>query len=296
MEPLICQKVIYRAAGQYRKPGCYRCVVAKNKRDYTRYTTYFSKIAVTADTRLCHICGTTNLIKVVTGRNKQKAKSMLQAGNKSGVKINHVEIVEKINRRGMEKNKLNSAKPFKEIQEVVREHSIENNLIVNPEIEMEYEKSTNSKKQEMKEADSSSEATKGLEPIYYSEMSEEEKINMIEEILKEEMAEIPDSEQNNIIPELEDIPPLLNNQAMQELLNVIDRDNMGQDTCERYTPDYIPPINPPEIKCKVCLMNKINITFIPCRHAVTCENCAESFTKCFICETSIEGKFEIRLC
>ena len=41
--------------------------------------------------------------------------------------------------------------------------------------------------------------------------------------------------------------------------------------------------------CKICLDEKVGITFVPCGHLVTCKNCSPKIRKCPLCRTFIRG-------
>lgn len=38
-----------------------------------------------------------------------------------------------------------------------------------------------------------------------------------------------------------------------------------------------------EYTCKICLDEKIGITFVPCGHLVTCRNCSPKIKRCPLC-------------
>ena len=43
-----------------------------------------------------------------------------------------------------------------------------------------------------------------------------------------------------------------------------------------------------EKSCRVCFNYESNVLFLPCRHLVTCPNCAVSLDKCPVCRSPIE--------
>ena len=43
-----------------------------------------------------------------------------------------------------------------------------------------------------------------------------------------------------------------------------------------------------ERSCRVCYIHESNILFLPCRHLVTCPDCAVSVEKCPVCRSEIE--------
>ncbi|CCV02523.1 Apoptosis inhibitor IAP [Armadillidium vulgare iridescent virus] len=43
-----------------------------------------------------------------------------------------------------------------------------------------------------------------------------------------------------------------------------------------------------EVRCKVCLHNKISILFKNCKHLVTCERCSAKVDKCPVCKDQIK--------
>ncbi|KAH3739543.1 hypothetical protein DPMN_046197 [Dreissena polymorpha] len=45
--------------------------------------------------------------------------------------------------------------------------------------------------------------------------------------------------------------------------------------------------------CKVCMDREVCVTFLPCRHLATCEECAESISTCPICRSDVESKVKI---
>jgi baculoviral IAP repeat-containing protein 7/8 len=44
-----------------------------------------------------------------------------------------------------------------------------------------------------------------------------------------------------------------------------------------------------ELKCKRCSAESIQTLFLPCRHLVSCESCADKVENCFYCTTKIMG-------
>lgn len=47
-----------------------------------------------------------------------------------------------------------------------------------------------------------------------------------------------------------------------------------------------------QLLCKVCLANRVMITFRPCCHLATCEECADKLELCPICRTVIMEKIK----
>ncbi|XP_064615418.1 E3 ubiquitin-protein ligase XIAP-like isoform X2 [Liolophura sinensis] len=45
--------------------------------------------------------------------------------------------------------------------------------------------------------------------------------------------------------------------------------------------------------CKICLENKMCITFLPCGHLVSCAECAPALRKCPICRSTIKGRVRV---
>ena len=45
--------------------------------------------------------------------------------------------------------------------------------------------------------------------------------------------------------------------------------------------------------CKVCLINPLNVVFIPCRHLACCNRCSDHLGKCCICNTPIESVIRV---
>ena len=43
------------------------------------------------------------------------------------------------------------------------------------------------------------------------------------------------------------------------------------------------------VTCRKCKKEKVKILFLPCRHLVTCENCAERMDDCILCNAKILG-------
>ena len=50
-----------------------------------------------------------------------------------------------------------------------------------------------------------------------------------------------------------------------------------------------------KVTCKICLDSKIQVLFLPCRHLVCCENCANEVRECPLCRASIEGIVKVFL-
>jgi baculoviral IAP repeat-containing protein 7/8 len=50
-----------------------------------------------------------------------------------------------------------------------------------------------------------------------------------------------------------------------------------------------------EQNCKICFEKKLDIVFLPCRHLVTCSQCATSVDKCVVCRKTIEILLKIYL-
>ena len=44
-----------------------------------------------------------------------------------------------------------------------------------------------------------------------------------------------------------------------------------------------------QMMCRKCQKVKIQTLFLPCRHLVACEECAELVTNCFVCNVKILG-------
>lgn len=323
MKPIICEDVTYRVQGHRKAPGCYNCIVPLTKKDCTR-TTIYSLRTTHLEPHVCKICKTTNLNKALTGRNREKAEQMFQNEENTRKTIESITIVEKIKGEIIAEDNTNidHNNAFEGIQEIIDEvtNKAEQNKELSSETgnreveefmnaiseEGEWKKTIEGKpevqrdreteQQETREADSSSAGAQGLEPIFYSDLEDEERIRILEEILKEGLLE---EEINqvlpNVIPELDNIPPLLNHQAMQEALNTMEMDNGGEDTCERYVSGYIPPHNSLSVNCRLCLINEINIVFLPCRHASLCNICAATFTECPRCRSPIHERFDMHL-
>ncbi|ESO93081.1 hypothetical protein LOTGIDRAFT_119885 [Lottia gigantea] len=49
------------------------------------------------------------------------------------------------------------------------------------------------------------------------------------------------------------------------------------------------------VPCKICMDNEVQVTFIPCRHLVTCEECSNLVTECPICRKHIRERMKIYL-
>jgi baculoviral IAP repeat-containing protein 2/3 len=47
--------------------------------------------------------------------------------------------------------------------------------------------------------------------------------------------------------------------------------------------------------CKICMDRELEITFIPCGHLVTCEQCAQPLKKCPICRKLIKSHVKTRM-
>ncbi|XP_052238229.1 baculoviral IAP repeat-containing protein 7-A-like isoform X2 [Dreissena polymorpha] len=45
--------------------------------------------------------------------------------------------------------------------------------------------------------------------------------------------------------------------------------------------------------CKVCMDREVCVTFLPCRHLATCEECGESISTCPICRSDVESKVKV---
>lgn len=41
--------------------------------------------------------------------------------------------------------------------------------------------------------------------------------------------------------------------------------------------------------CKICLDERVGITFVPCGHLVTCKTCSPKIRRCPLCRTFIRG-------
>lgn len=41
--------------------------------------------------------------------------------------------------------------------------------------------------------------------------------------------------------------------------------------------------------CKICLDERVGITFVPCGHLVTCKDCSPKIRRCPLCRTFIRG-------
>lgn len=50
------------------------------------------------------------------------------------------------------------------------------------------------------------------------------------------------------------------------------------------------------LRCKVCLIERARILFIPCRHLPCCSTCCSSLSICPICRRSISQKITVYLC
>ena len=50
-----------------------------------------------------------------------------------------------------------------------------------------------------------------------------------------------------------------------------------------------------KITCKICLDAKIESLFLPCRHLVCCDNCANMVRECPFCRARIEGVVKVYL-
>ena len=48
-----------------------------------------------------------------------------------------------------------------------------------------------------------------------------------------------------------------------------------------------------EISCRVCYTKESNIVFLPCRHLVTCPDCADGVQKCPVCRAEIQHMVKI---
>lgn len=51
-----------------------------------------------------------------------------------------------------------------------------------------------------------------------------------------------------------------------------------------------------DLKCRVCMEEKFQIVFLPCKHMSTCEACSVSVSKCIICRVDIHSYMRIFLC
>lgn len=47
--------------------------------------------------------------------------------------------------------------------------------------------------------------------------------------------------------------------------------------------------------CKVCLDKDLGVTFIPCGHCVTCQDCAKELNKCPYCRRTVNSKIKTYL-
>ncbi|KAH3739598.1 hypothetical protein DPMN_046252 [Dreissena polymorpha] len=45
--------------------------------------------------------------------------------------------------------------------------------------------------------------------------------------------------------------------------------------------------------CKVCMDREVCVTFLPCRHLATCEECAKSISTCPNCRSAVESKVKV---
>lgn len=46
-------------------------------------------------------------------------------------------------------------------------------------------------------------------------------------------------------------------------------------------------------RCKRCNESQVETLFLPCRHLVACEHCADEVENCFVCDTKILGTVRI---
>ena len=49
------------------------------------------------------------------------------------------------------------------------------------------------------------------------------------------------------------------------------------------------------VKCKVCLVEEVQVLFLPCRHLVTCEKCAHRLHQCPMCRKNIQDTIMVFL-
>nr|XP_022297224.1 baculoviral IAP repeat-containing protein 2-like isoform X2 [Crassostrea virginica] len=49
------------------------------------------------------------------------------------------------------------------------------------------------------------------------------------------------------------------------------------------------------VECKVCLVEEVQVLFLPCRHLVTCEKCANCLDQCSLCRENIQNTIRVFL-
>lgn len=55
------------------------------------------------------------------------------------------------------------------------------------------------------------------------------------------------------------------------------------------------PEHNPDLVCKICFNNRINIRYVPCQHADACSTCSQALRICPFCRTPIEKCIKITL-
>jgi hypothetical protein len=82
----------------------------------------------------------------------------------------------------------------------------------------------------------------------------------------------------------------------EKCLDIAGRDEDG--SILEYLEKPKPPPSPPipsvlEMSCSICVIGSKNIAYIPCGHVLSCAECAERFSKCPYCRTSISDKLKL---
>jgi len=53
---------------------------------------------------------------------------------------------------------------------------------------------------------------------------------------------------------------------------------------------------PTSVRCKICLMAKVEVLFVPCLHLVSCIPCALTQRPCCVCRTTFDNALRVFLC
>lgn len=297
MEPAILKRESYRVIG-VKQRGCFRCVVMATSSNYIKTTTYYSVTSRCINKRKrCGICRNDKLTQVLRGRKKCKAQILFKSREKPGISVDNITITEKIDRKCITNKNFPYEHSFEEIKEVLEE-------LAEEEVEEAHKKeekgqnqpTTSTEKWEEENNSDESEDTNSEAPTLRSDWTEDMQLKLLEEARVEVPAEIIEGvSTEQLLEGLEDMPFVTESKTFQQILDSFEQES-GQDTCERYVSDYVPPEYCTRGKCKVCLCNNINTVFFPCRHAVLCCICADTFPECPICRSIITDRIGIQLC
>ena len=87
------------------------------------------------------------------------------------------------------------------------------------------------------------------------------------------------------------------NERLKRLLQVERRseqeleENLDQKPQQKLSIDLFNKVQRAE--CKVCLVEEVQVLFLPCRHLVTCEKCANRLGQCPLCRENIQDTIRV---